>query len=160
MPSAIVENLIELQPDVREVVLTPVLDTNAYAALDALHTANLQFTGLAREAGGAGVITKLVIIDKDDQGAAGVLHLFTAATTQTANSAFAPTDDQAGTYVGSIAFGAFQDFNTSRVSTNAAERLYYKCAAGSTSLFGVLQTLGTPTHTPSGLDVKLMAELA
>lgn len=132
--------------------VTPVVDNNnAYAALDAVHTNNLKFANI----GPSGVIVKLVVIDKDDQGIAGVLHLFTAETTQTANSAFAPTDAQAATCVGSIAFGPYEDFNTSRVSTNASVRL----AFAGTDLYGVIQTLGAPTYTTAaGLMLILQVE--
>lgn len=153
---ALVRAVSALEREPVEVAVTPALDNGiAYAPLDALHTTSLEFTDMALEAGGAGIITKLVVVDKDDQGAAGVLHLFTAATTQTANAKFSPSDAQAGTYVGSISLGSWEDFDGSRVSANKSDWLYYKCAEGSTSLFGVLQTLGTPTHTPSGLVASL-----
>lgn len=142
--------------------VVPVLDTNAYASLDALHTNDLLFPGMGRVLGGSGVITRMTIIDAADQGAAGVLHLFTGEltnTTHTANAAFAPTDADALLYVGSISFGPYSDFNTSQVSVNAAVRLAYKCAAASTSLYGVLQSLGTPTYAADSLTVILQAEL-
>ena len=142
--------------------VVPVLDTNAYAALDALHTLDLKFPGMARAVGGGGRITKLVVIDKDDQGAAGVLWLFSAAlanTTHTANAALAIHDTDAATCIGAIVFGAYQDGANNQVSINATIDLYYQCAAADDALYGVLQTLGTPTHTASGLTVLLGAVL-
>ena len=138
-------------PDIGEVTFAPTLDTSAYAALDAMHTTSIELENMAQAVGGSGVITALRVIDADDQGAAGVMHIFTAATTQTANSAFAPSDAEAATYVGSITFGPWEDFNTSRASFTRAW-LTYTCDAADTSLYAVLQTFGTPTHTASGIS--------
>lgn len=141
--------------------VVPVLDTNIYASLDALHTNDLLFGSMARQPGGSGTIRRMTVIDGADQGADGVLHLFTAAlanTTHTANAAFAPTDADALLYVGSIAFPTYQDFDTSKAGSTVPN-LAYRCADGSQSLYGVLQTLGTPTYGASSLKVVLLADL-
>lgn len=141
--------------------VTPVLDTNAYTAKDALHTNDLQFTGMARDAGGGGVIRSLLVLDQDDQAAAGVLWLFTAElanTTHTANGALAIHDTDALTCIGQILFGTYYDGANNQSALTLVE-LPYLCAAASTSLYGVAQTLGTPTHSASGLRLVLTAEL-
>lgn len=81
--------------------VVPVLDTSAYTAKDALHTNDLLLTGMARSSGGGGIIHSLMVIDKDDQGATGVLWLFDAAlsnTTHTANGALALHDTDAAAW--------------------------------------------------------------
>ena len=142
--------------------VVPVLDTVAYAALDALHTLDLKFPGMARAVGGGGRITKLVVIDKDDQAAAGVLWLFTAAlanTTHTANGALAIHDTDLATCIGTITFGAYSDGGNGQVSVNGSVDLFYQCDPADDALYGVLQTLGAPTHTASGLTILLQAVL-
>lgn len=142
--------------------VVPVLQAAAaYDALDALHTNDLMFPGMARASGGAGIIRAMHLIDKDDQGIAAILWLFSAAlsnTTHTVNAAFAPDDADAASYVGSIATGTYRDGNVNQEATTLLE-LPYVCAAGSSALYGVLQTAGTPTHTASGLTLVLVAEL-
>lgn len=133
--------------------VVPVMETTAIDALDAAHTNSLKFLGMARVNGGSGVITKCTFVDAADVGTALVLHLFTAETTQTADAAFAPSDAEALTYVGSIPSTPWEDFNTSRVSTNAAIRLSYKCAAADTALYGTIQIPSGVTPTYGAADV-------
>lgn len=143
--------------DVVEVDFSPTYDTSAFAPLDAMHSTMIELTGMAVENGGSGIITKLALIDADDQGAAGVMHIFKAATTQTANSAYAPSDGEAAEYIGSIDFGPWEDFNTSRASWRQTW-LFYTCASDDTSLYAVLQTYGTPTHTANGMTGSVTAQ--
>lgn len=142
--------------------VTPVLDTNAYAALDSLHTDPLKLPGMARMNGGSGVITRFTVVDAADQGVALVVHLFTADptnTTATANAALAVHDTDALTYIGSIASGAYEDLNLNRVATNANVRLAYQCAATDDSLYVLSQSLGAPTYAASSLRFVFQADL-
>lgn len=142
--------------------VVPVLNTTQYTAKDAMHTNDLQFTGMARAAGGGGIIHSLMVIDRDDQAAAGVLWLFDAplaSTTHTINDALAIHDDDAAANIGHVLFGTYYDGANNQAALTRDLGLRYACAAGSRSLYGVLQTLGTPTHSASGLTIVLLAEL-
>lgn len=142
--------------------VVPVLDTSIYTAKDVLHTNDLKLTGMARQAGGGGIIHSLMVLDADDQGQSGVLWLFTAEltnTTHTANGALALHDTDAATCIGHILFGTYYDGANNQSALSRDLGLRYACAAGSTDLYAVAQTLGTPTHTASGLTLVLTAEL-
>ena len=137
---------------------TPTLDTSAYATGDALHTADIEFTYALGSNGGTGTVTGLTVIDRDDQGTAGELWLFsatTAATTHTANGAWSLHDTDVANCVAVLSFGPYFDGANNQVSVRGSISQPVKAAAGSRSLFGVLVTRGAPTYTASGLTVTL-----
>lgn len=150
-------------PDGRTVTVlsTPVLETSQLDALDAAHTNSVKLIGMARVNGGSGTIRRATLISKPDVGTALKVHLFTAETTQTADAAFAPTDAQAATYIGTLDFVSFEDFDTSRVSSLRDIALAYKCAAGDTALYYTIQVPAglTPTYTDAdGINVVFLAD--
>ena len=132
---------------------TPTLDTLIYAAGDSLHTAVLSFANAVRVSGGTGRIRKLVVVDQDLQSAAGELWLFSATVTPAAaNAAHSISDADAALCVGVIPFGTYYASALNSISV-ASPDLPISCAA--TTLFGILVTRGTPTHSASGLVVSL-----
>lgn len=145
---------------IRQTVV-PVLDTNIYAAGDALHTNDLLFPSIVRANGGAGIIRSVILLDRDDQNVNATLWLFNATlanTTHTANAAFALHDDDAAGFVGAVAIDTYFDGVNNRLALEQPN-LYFQCAAAADDLYGVLVTVGTPTHTASGLTLILVAEL-
>jgi hypothetical protein len=143
-----------------KVPVTPTLDTSAYASGDSLHTAVMTFAGMARGNGGTGVISKLVIIDKAVQSAAGELWLFdTAVTPAAANAAHSISDADAAHCVGVITFGPYAASALNSISTRSGVSLPYKCDPADTALYGILVTRGTPTYAASDLVVNLLASL-
>ena len=142
---------------IAKVTATPTLDTSAYASGDCLHTAVISFSNVASQSGGTGTITKLVVIDKDVQSAAGELWLFdTAVTPATANAAHAISDADAAHCVGVIPFGPYYASSNNSVSVNGTTRLTFKAASGDSTLYAIAVTRGTPTYTASGLTFSLI----
>lgn len=142
------------RPPLVVVSATPTLDTVIYASGDSLHTAVLEFASAVRVSGGSGVVDKLVVVDKDLQSAAGELWLFSASVTPAAaNAAHSISDADADLCVGVIPFGPYYASALNSVSVAKDVRLPFTVAA--TTLFGILVTRGTPTHTASGLVVSL-----
>lgn len=145
------------------VTATPTLDTSVYASGDVLHTANIQFN-VGAHVGGTGYIVGLNVVDKDAQGSAGELWLFSAplAGSYTANAAWALSDADAALCVGVIPFGSYFLGGTAgtlnQVSVNGTVRQAFTCGAQTTLLYGRLVTRGTPTYTASGLIVNLFIE--
>lgn len=141
--------------------VTPVLDTSIYAAGDALHTNDLKLPGMGRVNGGAGVIRSVLLLDKDDQNVNATLWLFRGEltnTTHTANAAFNLHDDDLTTFVGAVLIDSYFDGVSNRAAFEQPA-LYYQCASSDTALYAVLVTAGTPTHTASGLTLRLIAEV-
>lgn len=133
--------------------VTPTLDTAIYAAGDTLATAVLSFANAVRISGGSGRVRKLVVVDRDAQSAAGELWLFSATVAPAAaNAAHSISDADAALCVGVIPFGTYYASALNSVSVTSVD-LPITCAA--TTLFGILVTRGTPTHTAGGLSVTL-----
>lgn len=142
------------RPPVVVVSATPTLDTLIYASGDSLHTTVLSFASAVRVTGGSGYVDKLVVVDNDLQSAAGELWLFSASVTPAAaNAAHSISDADAALCVGVIPFGTYYASALNSVSVAKDIRLPFTVAA--TTLFGLLVTRGTPTHTASGLVVSL-----
>lgn len=151
-----------LYADVVERTATPTLDNaQIYADKDLMHATVMEFTNVARESGGSGCITRATLIDKDDQGVAADLWILTASPTNstlTINSALVIHDTDLLTVVDVIQFAAaaYDDANTGQTcAVTPSPALPYKCASGSTSLFGLLVSRGTGTYTTSGIQLRL-----
>lgn len=144
-------------------VVPTVSTTPAYSAKDAVGS-NMTFAGVARANNGSGRIVKVVITDKGQQFAALDLVIFnTAPAAATDNAAFDPTDAELASDlcegVIPISAGAWSDFFDNAIATVPCN-LPFRCAAASTSLFGVLVARGTPTYTStSDLAVTIFVEL-
>jgi len=144
--------------------VTPTVSTTpAYSAKDAVGGL-MTFTGVARANGGSGRIVKVVIEDKGQQMASLDLVIFnTAPSAPTDNAIFNPTDAELAPNlcegVIPISGGSYADFSTNSIA-NVQANLPFKCAAGSTSLTGVLVARGTPTYTSTAdLLVTVVCEL-
>lgn len=142
-------------PDVM-LEVTPTLDTNAYAAGDVLFTTT-EVANAARQAGKAINIMSLMVVDKDDQKPVFDLYFFDRTVTfGPFNAAPAISDADAGYYVGhiSVATDDYKDLGgVSVASPTVSEKIMQLL---STSLFiAAVNLSGTPTHTASGLVLKL-----
>lgn len=152
------ENLIGLvgAPDI-VVTVTPTLDTNAYTSGDLLFDST-EIANAVRANGGCAILQSVTAIDKDDQKLAMTL-LFADANTDfgTANSAPDPDDTEAATVLGhvAIATGDYVDLGGASVACVRGIGLLLKAGAATTSLYIAAITGGTPTHTASGLVLKI-----
>lgn len=152
------ENLIGLvgAPDI-VVTVTPTLDTNAYTSGDLLFDST-EIANAVRANGGCAILQSVTAIDKDDQKLAMTL-LFADANTDfgTANSAPDPDDTEAATVLGhvAIATGDYVDLGGASVACIRGLGLLLKAGAATTSLYVAAITGGTPTHTASGLVLKI-----
>jgi hypothetical protein len=139
---------------------TPVLDTNIFADKDLMSVTKMEFTGVARRAGGAGRITKATLFDISDQGIAADLWLFTAspdASTLTHNSAFALHDTDLATVAAYIQFAAasYGDAGNGQVCIKDNIDIPFQCASTSTSLYGLLVSRGAGTYAADGITLEL-----
>jgi hypothetical protein len=143
-----------------EATLTRPADTTAYAAGDAMADSTsaptvLTFANCARENGGGGVIQSAVLIDSTGQATALDVDLVlydTSITPTNDNAAWAPSDSDANTSVGFIAFrGTSTSGGTSKSSNNnvidpGALSKSFKCASSSKNLYG--QLVARNAYTP------------
>lgn len=135
-------------------------DTTAYAALDVVGqdpAANITFANVLPNAGGAFValgVRLRIDVAAIPAGMAGFrLHLYNAAPTAIADNAAynLPAADRAK-YLGYVEISNIQDIGDTLWAQAAGVNFMAKLAAGSTSLFGILETTGA--YTPSALTVK------
>ncbi len=140
----------------RTVTVTPVLDTNAYTANDVLFPAiELDFGNQLV----SGVIKHASILDTDDQ-ASQTITLYFAGSTFTlgmANSAISISDADAEKLLGTAAVTTSTDLIGSRFGQNTDIGLPFTVNSG--SLFVAASTGGTPTHTASGLKLRVTIEV-
>ena len=111
-----------------------------------------------RVAAGKAVLHSLILNDKDDQGAAlDVLILRTNVSLGTENAAPSITDANANEVLGiiSVISTDWIDLGGCKVATKTNLGLIVEAGAASTSLYIAAITRGTPTHTASGIVVKL-----
>lgn len=145
--------------------VTPVLTAGAYSANDMLFVPIEVPNAIPK--GKSGILRSLIIIDKDDQELAMDLIIFdSAATTAALNAAEATNDANLAKIlqVVSVVAGDYIDFANGQlgqvfppdVTFGAVLRPSDKEQA-SLWLAGV--TRGTPTHTASGLVIKLGLEI-
>jgi len=142
------------------VTITPTLDTNAYTSGDLLFDST-EIANAVRVNGGTCIVQSITIIDKDDQLKAMKLIFADAATDfGTVNSAPDPDDTEVATVVGhyevSIDDSANNiDLGGASVHCHRNVGLVLKAGAATTSLWVAGMTMGAPTHTASGLVIKL-----
>jgi hypothetical protein len=142
----------------------PVLDTNAYAAGDALHVAPIEFPGLLKGPGFTTTLTGLIVEDSTatPQNIPLTLWLFDKAnlTLPALNAAWTLV---AGDREKLIACVSTDIWNTS-TATGRAEvwglsiPLRSRFPHPSASLYGVLQSLGAPTYTAASLRIRLIVQ--
>jgi len=140
--------------------ITRPADTTAYAAKDVVSTgagALLTFANVVATAGGSGTIVKArLMTDQSTNTAQYRLHLFHTAPTAIADNApYTMLYSNAGNRVGMIDFPACATEGTGSTAAAAMRpssdgnslppNLAFKCATGSTSLHGILETLSVFT---------------
>lgn len=144
-------------------------DTTAYAALDTVcnstgSPAALIFTGVARVAAGSGYITRGRIMTSQTTCTARFrLHLFTVTPTPIAdNSPYTLLYANRANRIGVLDFHGLRTEgagSTAANQQNVTDRLPFVCAAASTTIYGILETLDafTPANAQTffiGLGVE------
>ena len=144
---------------IKEVTLS--LDTDTYASGDVLADTQL-VTGIFPNPEKPGVIRSVVILDKDDQGnALDLLFLEDASSIGTENQAVSVADAAADSIFGviEVASGDYVDLVNSQIVAKHDLYIPIKPAAADTNSIGVAAIArGTPTHTASGVTLKLGIE--
>ena len=140
----------------RTITVTPVLDTNAYAAGDVLFAATELDFGNAYV---SGVIKHASILDQDDQAAQTVTLYFAGETFTlgTVNSAISISDADAAKLLGTAAVTTSTDLINSRFGQNTDIGLPFTVNGG--SLYVAASTGGAGTHTATGLKLRVTIEV-
>jgi hypothetical protein len=131
--------------------VTPVIDTAAYTAKDAVG-AVFALTDIVAP-GAGGMIVGLTVIDIDDQKAALELFLFDTLLVGTANNAAFPTTSPTEAIIASTCIGRIAIPAASYVSATAIAVAEVACnvlvrpPSDLTTIYGQLMTSGTPTYT-------------
>jgi hypothetical protein len=146
----------------KTVSATPVLTVAAtYAANDFVGTSAtaITFSNCATVDGGTGVILGATLIDNDLQSVAMELWLFDDTPADLPADSAAWTFTDAVTPICVIPFSAYYASVLNSVSCGApAYPVPFKCAAGSTAIYGCLVNRGTP---PAGwATLKLTVKLS
>jgi len=160
MSQGIMNILAENRGKSISVSVTRPNDTTAYAANDVIGTAtsgNLTFTDIVpRQGAGFLVLGSRLRIDVNavPSGMAGFrLHLYNAAPTAIAdNAAFNLPSGDRTKYLGYITMSTPVDFGDTLVAVDDNMNFSGKCADGSTTIYGMLETLGA--YTPAASTVK------
>lgn len=142
--------------------LTLSLDTSAYANNDVLADTQV-ITEAFRTVDGTGQIRSIAVLDEDDQTAYtfNMLFLDSSASIGTENSAFSITDANARSILGAVSFATADsiDLINSRIYQKNGLSLPVKAISGTASLGIALAVItGTPTHTASGIKVRIGIE--
>jgi len=141
----------------------PTISTGAYAAGDALGGL-LTFANAASVAGGGGLITKVVIIDEDQELTPIDLVLFDQTFTATADNApFDPSDADLANCIGYIDVAAtdyadFVDNSVAAKSSGLRMPFPFKLTAGGTSLFGQMVVRDAATYTATD-DITIKIDI-
>jgi hypothetical protein len=145
----------------REVTLS--LNTSAYANADLLaDTQSIDAAFFAID--GTGLIRSLVVIDEDDQTlyTFSVWFLDGTGTLGTENSAPSATDAVCRTILGKVDFATTDglDLGDSKVYSKTGLSIPVKAITGTDDLgIAAIVTTGTPTHSASGIRVRIGIEL-
>lgn len=138
------------------ITISPTLDTNAYGAGDVLF-ATTAVAGALRVSGGRAMLQSVCIVDVDDQKL-GMTLVFLGANTALGAFNDPPDidDTEALDLLGTVAVAAgdYVDLGGAAVATIRNIGLLVEAASG-TSIWIAAVTGGTPTHTATGLRVKL-----
>ena len=137
--------------------VTPVLSTGAYAQNDVL----FDFTDVDLGQGSPvrGTINAFTLLDKDDNGNQVSVFVSDSSTASlgTVNSAVTITDADAATILGYVDTGeTYEDLIASKiVRPSAFAPIGFNSSTGSIYLGGVLRGAVTPTHTATGIVIRL-----
>jgi hypothetical protein len=140
------------------VTVTPTLDTSIYASGDILFTTTA-VSNAVRANDGLAMLNSLVVVDKDDQKPEFALKFWSSNVTYgTFNAAPSISDADAANCLGRINIVAADYDDDGGVSTAFKDNIgkLLKAASGTRTIYitGKL-TAGTPTHTASGLVIRL-----
>lgn len=146
---------------VKVVSVTPTISTSAYTSGDALG-GEMEFAGVARVAGGGGIIRGITVFDKDAESPALDLVIFhenpTGTTTDNAAWDMSDSDGPKVAGAGSIAATDWWVFVDNAV-VYLEKSIPFKCAAGSDSVYGVLVIRSADTFTSTtDITVTLSVE--
>jgi len=157
LPSAQELHLGEIGGNSDPVEVTLSLDTNAYHANDVL-AATQEVAAAVRVNAGKALLTSIILNDKDDQKVAlDLVLLRTNVALGTENAAPSIADNDADEVLGivSVAAADWIDLGGTAVATIRNIGLLVEAGAASTSIYLAAITRGTPTHTASGITLKL-----
>lgn len=154
------QSVVSNVPSKAVITVTPTCDTNIYASGDLIFDST-EIALAVRANGGIATLESIVIVDKDDQGAA-LIFVFANALTDfgTLNAAPDSDDTEAATVIGhvAIATGNYTDLGGAKVACLMGKDLglVMKAGAATTSLYvACINGTGTPTYTASGLVLQL-----
>lgn len=125
---------------------------------------DLEFAGMARVAGGGGIIRKAIFTCSVEAFVATtrlwLFHTDPTGTNKNDNVAFSWVIADRDKLAGYIDFGASEDYGTVSM-VMASPNLSYKCAAADTKLYGILQARDAFTNEAAGMTIgiTLHAEL-
>lgn len=137
--------------------VTCSLDTSAYTSGDVLFDTQ-SVSSVGRVNAGVVVLQSIFVLDEDDQGAAIDIYFLDANNSLgTENGAPNISDANARSILGyvSISSADYKDLGGCKMLTKTGIGLVMKLGAGVTTLYIAGVTGGTPTHTASGLRLKL-----
>ena len=140
------------------VTVTLSLDTAIYAADDVLADTQ-EVAGALAASDGTGVIESIQLLDEDDQGIAlDLVFLDANVSIGTENAAPSVTDANARSILGRVRIATtdYIDMGGCRVATLLRVGLGIKAATGTDDIYiAAITRGGTPTHTASGIRVRL-----
>jgi hypothetical protein len=139
--------------------VTLSLDTSVYANGDLLADSQI-VDGAVRVADGTGVIESISVLDEDDQTAYAFYLVFFSANVSMGTENAAPTmaDADARNFLGAVSFATADaiDLVNSKVYQKNGLRVPIKAASGTDDIYmAAVVITGTPTHTASGVRVRL-----
>lgn len=143
--------------------LTLSTDTSAYANADLLADTQ-SLTGVFRQNDGGGTIKSITVIDTDDQTLYTFSIFFLSGTGSlgTENAGPSATDAVCQTVLARVDFATTDglDLGGSKVYSKTGLSIPVKAIAGTKDL-GVAAVVitGTPTHTASGIKVRIGIEI-
>lgn len=149
--------------EIRILDATLSTDTSIYANGDLLAD-NQTVTGVFRQNDGGGIIRSLTVVDTDDQTlyTFGLYFLSGTGSLGTENAAPSATDAVCQTVLARVDFATTDglDLGGSKVYSKTGLSIPVKGITGTTSL-GVAAVVltGTPTHTASGIKIRIGIEL-
>ena len=137
--------------------VTPTLDTNAYAQNDVLF--NFTAVDLGQGSPVRGTLNAFTFLDKDDNGNQVSVFISdsSSASLGTVNSAVSITDADAASILGYVDTGdTYEDLIASKIiRPSACSPIGFDSSTGSIYVGGVLRGSATPTHTASGIVLRL-----
>ena len=137
--------------------VTPTLDTNAYAQNDVLF--NFTAVDLGQGSPVRGTLNAFTFLDKDDNGNQVSVFISdsSSASLGTVNSAVSITDADAASILGYVDTGdTYEDLIASKIiRPSAFSPIGFDSSTGSIYVGGVLRGSATPTHTASGIGLRL-----